>query len=113
MAQDEIDIDNSGARYFCDLAQSLDPQNPIVSNLKEKLITNDSKNPADVSQFLLKELENRPTDVNLRVRLLKHFLENNMVKEAYKHAFDIEEKKLGIFSNSIAWYETFAEVLVR
>ncbi|CAH1128711.1 unnamed protein product [Ceutorhynchus assimilis] len=113
MAQDDVDVEKSGAQYFHDLAQSFDPRNPIVSNLKEKLISNGSKDPNEISQFLLKELENRPTDVNLRVKLLKHFLENNMIKEAYKHAYDIEQKKLGIFDSSIAWYEIFAEVLVR
>lgn len=59
MAQDDVDIDSTRARYFCDLAQSLDPQNPIISNLKEKIITNDGKDPTEVSKFLIKELENR------------------------------------------------------
>jgi len=40
-------------------------------------------------------------------------LENNKVKEAYKHAFDIEQKKLDMFDDNISWYEIFAEVLVR
>ncbi|XP_066138982.1 E3 SUMO-protein ligase RanBP2 isoform X1 [Euwallacea fornicatus] len=113
LTQDDLDIEISEAQYFCDLAQSLDPQNPIVSNLKEKIITSNSQDPNETSKFLLKELENRPTDVNLRVRLLKHLLETNKVKDAYKHASDIEQKKLDIFDDSIAWYETFAEVLVR
>lgn len=51
--------------------------------------------------------------MNLRVRLLKNLLENNKVKEAYKHAFDIEQKKLDMFDDNISWYEIFAEVLVR
>ncbi|XP_030766010.1 E3 SUMO-protein ligase RanBP2 [Sitophilus oryzae] len=113
MAQHDVEVDNARARYFCDLAQSLDPQNPVILSLKEKIITNDGKDPKEVSQFLIKELEIRPTDLNLRVRLLKHFLQNNMIKEAFKHASDIEEKKLDLFDNSLPWYETFAEVLVK
>uniref|UniRef100_V5G1B0 RANBP2-like and GRIP domain-containing protein 5/6 n=1 Tax=Anoplophora glabripennis TaxID=217634 RepID=V5G1B0_ANOGL len=106
-------MDQSGARYFCDLAQSFDPHNPAVFSLRERLITTENENPIEVSKLLLKELETRPTDVNLRVRLLKHFLQNNLIKEAYKHASAIEEKNLSIFHNNLNWYETFAEVLVR
>ncbi|KAG5883507.1 hypothetical protein JTB14_013934 [Gonioctena quinquepunctata] len=113
LSSDDVDMDLSGARYFCDLAQSFDPINPAVYSLKERLITTESDNPNEVSKLLLKELESRPTDVNLRVRLLKHFLQNNMIKEAYKHASAIEEKSLSIFHNNLGWYETFAEVLVR
>lgn len=106
-------MDQTGARYFCDLAQSFDPHNPVVFSLRERLITTENDNPMEVSKLLLKELETRPTDVNLRVRLLKHFLQNNMIKEAYKHASAIEEKNLSIFHNNLSWYETFAMVLVR
>ncbi|KAJ8928994.1 hypothetical protein NQ314_018352 [Rhamnusium bicolor] len=113
LASDEVDMDQSGARYFCDLAQSFDPQNPAVFSLKERLITTENDNPVEVSQLLLRELESRPTDVYLRVRLLKHFLQYNMIKEAYKHASDIEQKNLSIFHNNLSWYETFAEILVR
>nr|XP_023030195.1 E3 SUMO-protein ligase RanBP2 [Leptinotarsa decemlineata] len=113
LSSDDVDMDQSGARYFCDLAQTFDPNNPAVYSLKERLITKDSDNPVEVSQLLLKELESRPTDINLRVRLLKHFLQNNMIKEAYKHASAIEEKNLSIFHYNLSWYETFAEVLLR
>lgn len=106
-------MDKTGAKYFCELAQSFDPHNPAVFNLKERLITSENDDPIDISNLLLKELENRPTDVNLRVKLLKHFLQTNMIKEAYKHASDIEEKNLSIFHTNLAWYETFAEVLLR
>lgn len=113
LASEEVDMDKTGARYFCELAQSFDPNNPIVFNLKERLITTENTDPTDISNLLLKELENRPTDVNLRVKLLKHFLQNNMIKDAYKHASDIEEKNLYIFHKNLNWYETFAEVLLR
>ncbi|XP_023311768.1 E3 SUMO-protein ligase RanBP2, partial [Anoplophora glabripennis] len=113
LASDDVDMDQSGARYFCDLAQSFDPHNPAVFSLRERLITTENENPIEVSKLLLKELETRPTDVNLWVRLLKHLLQNNLIKEAYEHASTIEEQYLSIFHNDLTWYETFAEVLVR
>lgn len=112
-ASDTINMDVSGAHYYCEKAQSFDPHNPAVYSLKERLITAESKDPNDVSKLLLTELETRPTDVYLRVRLLRHLLQNNQIPEAYKHASDIEQKNLPIFLNNISWYEIVAEVLVR
>ncbi|KAJ8924619.1 hypothetical protein NQ315_000769 [Exocentrus adspersus] len=113
LSSDEVNMDHSGAQYFCNLAQSFDPHNPAVFSLRERLITRENDDPVEVSKLLLKELEARPTDVNLRVRLVQHFLQSNLIKEAYKHASAIEEKNLSIFHNNLSWYETFAEVLVR
>lgn len=113
LASDDVNLDLTGARYFCERAQAFDPHSPVVFALKEKLIASEAKNPNDFTRFLLTELEARPTDVRLRVRLLKHLLQNNQIKEAYKHASEIEEKNLSIFLNNLSWYEIVAEVLVK
>lgn len=113
LASDDVNLDFSGAKYFCERAQAFDPHSPVVFALKEKLIASEAKNPNDVTRFLLTELETRPTDVRLRIRLLKHLLQNNQLKEAYKHASEIEEKNLSIFCNNLSWYETVAELLVK
>lgn len=89
------------------------PHDKSVFTLKERLMNLECKDPNEFTKFLLKELETRPTDVNLRIRLLKHFLQNNQIKEAYKHAADIEERNLSIFFNNLNWYETVAQVLFR
>lgn len=106
-------FDKVGARYYCEKAQKIDPHNPAVFSLKERLVSTDSKDPSDVTQLLIKELETRPTDVNIRIRLLKHLMQHNQVKEAYKHASQIEQKDLSVFSGNITWYTTIAEVLVK
>lgn len=113
MASDDVEFDQSGAKYFCEMAQSIDPHNTAIFNLKHRLMTSQNNDPKEVADFLLKELETRPTDIKLRVRLLKHLVQNNSVKEAYKHASDIEAKDLPIFHNSVVWYETVAEVLMK
>lgn len=92
LASDDVNVDLTGAKYYCERAQAFDPHSPVVFALKEKLIASEAKNPNDFTRFLLTELETRPTDVRLRVRLLKHLLQNNQIKEAYKHASEIEEK---------------------
>lgn len=113
LASEEVNLDLPAAKYFCEKAQSFDPYHPAVFTLKERLIASESNDPSEVSKFLLNELETRPTDVKLRVRLLRHLLQNNQVKEAYKHASDIEDKHLSIFLNNRRWYEIITEVLAR
>lgn len=103
----------SSAKYFCDLAENVDPNNPSIYNLKEKLIMKEQNNPESVIELLLKELETRPTDVTLRVRLLRNFVQNNKINEAYKHVHDIEEKNMPVFSSNLIWYEIVADVLLR
>lgn len=113
LSTDDVTHDLSGARYFCEKAQSFDPHNPVVFNLKERLIAAESQDPNDVSQLLLVELASRPTDVHLHIRFLRHLLQNNQIKEAYKHVSDIEQKNLPTFLNNLSWHETISEVLVR
>ncbi|XP_044766754.1 E3 SUMO-protein ligase RanBP2-like isoform X2 [Coccinella septempunctata] len=113
LANDEMDFDVTSAKYFCELAENVDPNNPSIYNLKEKLIMSEQNNPESVIDLLLKELETRPTDIFLRVRLLRNFVQNNKINEAYKHVHDIEEKNLSAFSNNLTWYEISADVLLR
>ncbi|KAK9885831.1 hypothetical protein WA026_013702 [Henosepilachna vigintioctopunctata] len=113
LADDDSNLDVVGAKYFCELAENIDPNNPSIYNLKEKLILNKERNPDEVIKLLLKELESRPTDMNIRIRLLRNFVQNNKIHEAYKHIHDIEERNLPSFSNSSTWYETVADVLIR
>lgn len=101
------------AKYFCEKAQSLDPHNPSVFALKELLVATECKDPDDVTRLLLTELLARPTDINLRIRLLKHLLQSNRIKEAYKHVADVEEIHMLMFCNNLTWYETVGEVLIR
>nr|CAI5844206.1 unnamed protein product [Callosobruchus analis] len=112
LASGDVEMDQGTAKYYYSLAQAIDPYSPSVYSLKERLITTENKDPEQVTQLLLKELENRPLDVTLRCKLLKHFLQHSQIKEAYKHTTDIEQKNLSMFNN-ISWYETVAEVLLK
>lgn len=108
LASDNVNFDQSGVRYFCEKAQSIDPNNPSIFLLKEKLILSEGKDPGDVTKLLLKEVEERPRDINRRIRLLRHYLQNNQIKEAYEHVRNVDERV-----HLISWYEIAAEVLVK
>lgn len=110
---DNVNLEPSIARYYCEKAQSLDPHIPAVFSLKERLVAAESRNPQDLTKLYLTELESKPTDVGLRVKLVRHLLQNNHIDEAYRHVSDIEQKNLPIFLNSIVWYEVVADILVR
>ncbi|KAL3285049.1 hypothetical protein HHI36_019175 [Cryptolaemus montrouzieri] len=113
LAKDDVNIDLSEAKHLCELAENMEPGNPSVYNLKEKLIISEQKNPEDVIKVLLKELENRPADINLRIRLLRNLVQNNQINEAYKHITQVEEQNLSLFSNNSMWYEIVVDVLIR
>lgn len=111
---DDVKLDQSYVKYYCDRALTVEPHNPIVFNLKEKLISTSSKDPNEISLLFLKEIDNRPNDLCvLGVRLLRHLLDNNLVSEAYEHVLNFQHKSLNEEFTNIQWYETIANVLVR
>lgn len=111
MAKEQHHFDAASARYYCEKARSIDPQNPVIFHLKERLVAAASKDPNDVTELLLKELESRPLDVDVRVRLLRHLKQHNRAREAYTHAYDIEQKQVDAYLNHLKWCETVVDVL--
>lgn len=105
------------ARYWYELAESRNIQHDAVLNLKLKYLneaeTDGSGPTKNVQDIILKEVVSRPFDIGLRIRLLRHFLDQNKVNDAFKYAFDIEMKQNGQFRNSVDWYATVAQVLAK
>lgn len=97
------------ARYWYKLAESGNIQHDAVLNLKLKYL-NEEENVQDI---ILKNVVSRPFDVGLRIRLLRHFLDQNKVNDAFKYAFDIEMKQNGQFRNSMDWYANVAQILAK
>lgn len=97
------------ARYWYELAESGNVQHDAVLNLKLKYLSGDE----NVQEIILKNVVSRPFDIGLRIRLLRHFLDQNKVNDAFKYAFDIEMKQNGQFRNSIDWYANVAQILAK
>lgn len=57
------------------------------------------------------ELNARPNDVHLRVKLLKHYMSKDKYDDAYEHAANVEATHS--YRNSIVWYQTLCELLVK
>lgn len=93
-------------KQWCDLAEQQRIQNESVLKLRLRLAARGKTDNKVVEDLILQEIQSRPTDPGLRIRLVRYFLEENRVAEAFKQCFDIEMKFLPTFSNSIDWYNT-------
>jgi E3 SUMO-protein ligase RanBP2 len=107
LADDTLLTNPVRAKYWCDLADSEQLQNENVLSLKLKL-TKDSR---IVEDLLVKETIARPTDVNLRIRLVKHFLDEQKVAMALKYCNDVALKFNVAFMQSIDWHNCVAVTL--
>ncbi|VVC95424.1 unnamed protein product [Leptidea sinapis] len=110
LSGDDITIDYGRAKYWCGKAEVTFPKHPITFKLKEKLLSVANSDPEALLKLLKSELSVRPRDAVLHVRLLKHYLSENKIKEAFQHSCNIEFGKFP-FINNIAWYETLSEIL--
>lgn len=106
---------SSKARYYFEMAESQNVQDNVISDLKIKYSTtiNDNGNTQNMQELILNEVKSRPFDVGLRIRLLRHFLNQNKFEDAFKYAYDIEMKQVGQFRNSMEWYAIVSDVLFK
>uniref|UniRef100_A0A146LQV5 E3 SUMO-protein ligase RanBP2 n=1 Tax=Lygus hesperus TaxID=30085 RepID=A0A146LQV5_LYGHE len=105
----DIEFDPGMAKYCLDRVSPLFPHAPAVFSLKEKLLSADSNvTQDDFERLIIAELKARPSDVNVRVKLLKLHLDLKKVELAYNHVVDVESKQL--HSNSLVWYQCSSEI---
>ncbi|XP_033325702.2 E3 SUMO-protein ligase RanBP2 isoform X1 [Megalopta genalis] len=109
----DVNIDVNRIKYWVDRADKKFPHNPIVFELKEKMLTLEkpSGNSEDLEKLITSELSVRQTDVHLQVKLLKHYLGNHRLEDAYNHAAKIES--MHSHRNSVVWYQSLSELLMK
>ncbi|XP_051162746.1 E3 SUMO-protein ligase RanBP2-like [Leptopilina boulardi] len=113
LADMDVGVDVNRARYWVERADKQFPHHPVVFQLKEKLLTLDKPNNdgEDLKALISSELSVRPKDVQLRVKLLKHYMEKNKLDEAYKHAFEVETTQL--HRDDVSWYQVLCDLLTK
>lgn len=110
LLSDEVSgVTAAKARYWYELAESRNVQDAAVLNLKLKYL-NDGANITDI---LLREIVQRPLDIGLRIRLMRNYIEQNRIVDAFKYAYDIEMKQNSKFRNSIDWYVAIGQTLAK
>ncbi|KAK1127033.1 hypothetical protein K0M31_004646 [Melipona bicolor] len=109
----DVNIDMNEIQYWVERADKKFPHHQIVFELKEKLLTLEKPNgnDDDLEKLILSELSVRQTDVHLQVKLLKHYVGNHRLEDAYNKAAEIEATHC--HRNNIVWYQSISELLVK
>ncbi|XP_076639687.1 E3 SUMO-protein ligase RanBP2 isoform X2 [Colletes latitarsis] len=109
----DVKVDMNIIKYWVERADKTFPHHPIVFELKEKMLTQETSNNSneDLEKLITSELSVRQTDVHLQIKLLKHYVGNHRLNDAYNHAAGIEAKHS--HRNSIDWYQSLSELLLE
>ncbi|XP_068629144.1 E3 SUMO-protein ligase RanBP2-like [Battus philenor] len=110
LTDDDVTIDPGRIKYWCEKAEAIFPRHLVTFRLRERILKMANPDPEALVKLLNSELLVRPKDLLLHIRLLKHYLNTNQVKEAFEHSCKIEfESKL--FLHNFDWYEVVSQVL--
>jgi len=60
--------------------------------------------------YIAAELTARPTDVSLRIRLLRLYLDTERVTDAYSHSVEVELHSVPCFRDELQWYDCLIDV---
>lgn len=106
-------LSSGQAQFWYDFSTAQNCQHESVLNLKLKIMHRDNVDPKQVQDLILNEIMARPTDVSLRIRLVKHYLDQNRVQDAFRYVYDIEMKQNEFFAQSLDWYNAISSVLAK
>lgn len=100
-------------KYWIERADKQFPHHPIVFQLKEKMLTIEKPNGSseDLEALIKSELTARPNDVQLRIKLLNHYMLENKLDKAYEYAASVETTVC--HRSSIVWYQLLYELLTK
>ncbi|KAL6255296.1 hypothetical protein P5V15_013636 [Pogonomyrmex californicus] len=109
----DMGMDVNKLKYWVERADRLFPHHPVVFQLKEKLLTIEKPNNSseDLEALIASELAARPTDVQLRIKLLNYYISEHKLDEAYDHAISVEATVP--HKDSIAWYQLLYDLLTK
>ncbi|XP_013778960.1 E3 SUMO-protein ligase RanBP2-like isoform X2 [Limulus polyphemus] len=105
----KLPVDPETARYWADRAERLFPHHEVVFSLRECIVTAEGEpNMQELEDLIASELAARPRDVNLRIKLLKLYMDTERVQDAYSHATKVESKCP--FPTNVTWYYFLSDV---
>ncbi|GAB1608701.1 hypothetical protein Ahia01_001154500, partial [Argonauta hians] len=96
-------VDKEKVKYWIEKAESVAQGSEVVFHLKEKLIDTESDgNPTEMENFLKSELVKKPSNVHVRIKLLKLYVDSKRIETAISHAVSVDS--LYIFDFNVDWY---------
>uniref|UniRef100_T1IZQ7 Nuclear pore complex protein Nup153 n=1 Tax=Strigamia maritima TaxID=126957 RepID=T1IZQ7_STRMM len=106
----QLPVDPERARYWADRAEALFPNHATIFKLRECIVTADGdQNSQELEDLIAAELTKRPLDAQLRIKLLKLYLDTERVVEAYDHAFLVENKRP--YTDCLDWYYCVTDIV--
>ncbi|XP_036397060.1 E3 SUMO-protein ligase RanBP2 isoform X2 [Megalops cyprinoides] len=101
---------DSRAEFWVEKAAKLLPGSPAVYNLKEKLLSSQGQQGWNqLFDLLQSELQVRPGNAHINVKLVKLYCSDGRLEEAVNHCLATEKK--GALRNSLEWYSTLVSTL--
>lgn len=105
-------LNPSVASYWCNFAENEKVQNDAVFGLRLKIMENGSVTEGSkIESMIFNEINNHPDDPNHRIRLVRHFLQQNKTVEAFKYCHNLLLEGCVMFGDSPEWYEVVCLVL--
>uniref|UniRef100_A0A1A9UEN9 RanBD1 domain-containing protein n=1 Tax=Glossina austeni TaxID=7395 RepID=A0A1A9UEN9_GLOAU len=101
------------AKYWCDLAESEHVQNDTILALRLKLTKQDGFENDQTESLLQKEIAARPNYVQLRIYLVRYYMDQNQIFNAFQYVHQVEKLQKDEFINSNEWYNTVFLVLSK
>lgn len=101
---DDEHLNTNKAKYWCELAESEKVLHEAVFSLRLKLMNKDHLGINKVEELLQKEISARPNDVQLRVRLVRNYIEKDQILDAFKYVHQLEMSQKDEFVTSCEWY---------
>ena len=105
----ELPIEPGRAKYWVEVAEKAVPHNDIVFKLREKMLeSTEGENSQALETMLLEEIQARPQEVGLRVRLVSLLQRSGRTKEGFKLCCDLEKRQQWFSSRE--WYAAVVEL---
>ncbi|GFS15308.1 E3 SUMO-protein ligase RanBP2-like [Elysia marginata] len=111
----EIGTDVRRMEHWLEQLEKLDPKNDMIFKLKAQIADVSSANgenkDEEMENIMTSELVKRPTDLKLRIKLLKLYLGKSRCDEAYDVAVTCDLTTA--FADALPWYECLTTVFKK
>ncbi|XP_051783166.1 E3 SUMO-protein ligase RanBP2 isoform X2 [Erpetoichthys calabaricus] len=96
--------------FWLERAAKLFPGNPVIYNLRAKLLGAKGQTGLnELFDLLQSELHARPADVHVNIKLVELYRSDQRLEEAIRHCRSVEQK--GFLLHSLSWYSCVTDTL--
>nr|XP_018899973.1 PREDICTED: RANBP2-like and GRIP domain-containing protein 2 [Bemisia tabaci] len=102
------DVGINSARHWYEKGSELFPNNAVITNLRQKIVIAENKDPKAVENFYLSELRSNPNDEILLINLLNLYVSSKQFAAAHKKI--IEYQGNPALHQSLEWHRCLRKV---